>query len=414
MLPIKDDTNTNSNLIDVLDQFSAATASNIQSKLGQPQQHEQEPIPSSSGPGRPSGPSSNLTNKDTSLPADIQIPSGPAKSESEDEFLARLTAEMSSVMSKFSQDPAASVATPDDIAKMGQELEEFTHRMEAQGIKPEDMLRAILGEEAGDQVVGVAEKERERRASSPSAAGTTLGAETQPFESSPSQNTPSAENNTLGDSPTGKERSKAKSKSKSKSKSTGSTKADKSFESTILQTLSRMENSSAAATNATQKSTEKSEEDLLAEMLRALENPGAGGAGSSGDSEGDISKMFLQMMEQLTHKSLLYEPMKELSEKYPSWLSSHKPPTLSQSEHDRFSQQRVIVDEIVTRFENKNYSDDNSGDREYIWEKMQKMQELGAPPEDLVANPFPGMGMPGLPGLGDGGLEGMEEGCPTQ
>lgn len=326
--------------------------------------------------------------------------------------MSRLTAEMSSVMSQFSQDPAASAATPDDIAKMGQELEEFTRRMEAEGVKPEDMLRAILGEDVGDKMADAAENEKERIETPPSSAAPVPPAQASasqpppPPEVVPSQSAPTVEPAEAAS------KSKPKSKSKSKSKAKASPKAETSFESTILQTLSRMETSSAAATSATQKSSQKSEEDLLAEMLRALESSGAGGDGSSGDSENDVSKMFLQMMEQLTHKSLLYEPMKELSDKYPSWLSTNQPPQLSGSEHQRFSSQRVIVDEIVARFEKPTYSDDNSADREYIWEKMQKMQDLGAPPEDLVANPFPGMGMPpGLGGLGEGG---PEEGCPTQ
>lgn len=149
-------------------------------------------------------------------------------------------------------------------------------------------------------------------------------------------------------------------------------------------------------------------------MLRALDSQSGGaGAGADGETDGDLSKMFLGMMEQLTNKEMLYEPMKELSTKYPSWLVDNPPPAkLSQAEHDRFSRQRVIVDEIVAKFEQTGYSDDDATCREFIWEKMQQMQGEGAPPEDLVTNPFPGMGMPGL-GLGDG-AEGLEDGCPTQ
>lgn len=271
---------------------------------------------------------------------------------------------------------------------MGQELEEFTQRMEAEGIQPEDMLKAILGEETGNKVVNVAEDERDRR------------------ESESKSRSP--DKSRIKDSASTSEPSSSKPKSKSKSKS----KPADSFEDTIRKTMARMESSSAAASDATQKSTAtKSEEDMLAEMLRALDSEG-GGAGGAG-SEGDLSKMFLGMMEQLTNKEMLYEPMKELSTKYPSWLDENKPPAkLTQAEYDRFTRQRVIVDEIVGKFEQKGYSDDDPKCREFIWEKMQQMQGEGAPPEDLVANPFPGMGMPGL-GLGDG-PEGLEDGCPTQ
>jgi len=87
-------------------------------------------------------------------------------------------------------------------------------------------------------------------------------------------------------------------------------------------------------------------------------------------------------------------------------------PKLAGDEFDRFSRQRVIVDAIVAKFEQPGYSDDDPACREFVWEKMQAMQAEGAPPEDLIANPFPGMGG-GLPGL-DAAAEGLEEGCPTQ
>ncbi|KIX05057.1 uncharacterized protein Z518_05929 [Rhinocladiella mackenziei CBS 650.93] len=344
-------------LDDVLDQFSAATASQPKSQT--------QPPPSSSGPGRP-------TSDDApALPPDIPIPQGPGSSQTEEEIMRRLTAEMSKVMSQMSLDPAASAATSEDVTKMGREVEEFTQKMEAEGVKPEDLLKAILGEDAGAHVGAVANQERERR-ESPS--------------QSPSKSWSSE-----------KSRQQEKSPSASSSKQKPST---SSFEDTIRKTMARMESSSAAASNATAQSTAKSEEDLLAEMLRALESESADGSGG----DGELSKMFLGMMEQLTNKDMLYEPMKELSTKYPEWLDENKS-KLPPAEHARFTRQRVIVDEIVAQFEQPSYSDDDPKCREFVWEKMQTMQGEGAPPEELIANPFPGMGMPG---------EGLEEGCPTQ
>ncbi|KAK4949803.1 Peroxisome chaperone and import receptor [Elasticomyces elasticus] len=342
-------------LDDVLDQFSAATTAQSKS--------QSEPTPSSSGPGRPT------TSDASALPPDIHIPEGPKPAESEDEFMARLTAEMSSVMTKMSTDPAASAANPEDIAKMGRELEEFTQKMEAEGIKPEDLLKAILGEETGTHVGEIAEHERERRESE------------------------------------AKSKSRSPEKSRSTPEESSSSKGKpSSFEDTIRKTMARMESSSAAASNATAEAT-KSEEDMLAEMLRALDSESAG-------SDGDLSKMFLGMMEQLTNRDMLYEPMKELNTKYPDWLEQNKS-KLPKDEYERFTRQEAIVKEIVGKFEEKNYSDDDPKCREFVWEKMQAMQTEGAPPEDLVANPFPGMG--GLPDLGGlGGGEGPEEGCPTQ
>jgi peroxin-19 len=361
---LDDNIPTNAITLEVLDQFSAATTAQSKSQSG--------PTPASSGPGRPT-----TSSDETSLPSDISIPQGAKGSETEEEFMARLTAEMSSVLSTLSVDPAASASTPEDIAKMGQELEEFTQKMEAQGVKPEDILKAILGEETGNRVGEIAEEARSKLP------------ETQSQRTSQSPGAP---------------RTKSDEPSSSSSTSKGK---PSSFEDTIRKTMERMETSSAAASSATAQASSKSEEDMLIEMLRALESES--GAGSGDGSEGDLSKMFLGMMEQLTNKDMLYEPMKELHSKYPEWLQQNRS-KLAPSEYERFARQRVIADEIVAKFEERDYSDDNAACREFVWEKMQAMQAEGAPPEDLVANPsIPGMGIPGL----DGG-EGLEEGCPTQ
>ncbi|KIW31413.1 uncharacterized protein PV07_03064 [Cladophialophora immunda] len=349
-------------LDDVLDQFSAASAQQ-QSKSQPP-----EPAPSASGPGRPS------TEK-SALPPDMPIPSGPRASETDDEFMARLTAEMSGVLSKMSLDPAASAATPDEISKMGRELEEFTQQMEAEGINPEDLLKAILGEEVGGKVGDMAHEEATRRDSG----------------SKSKSRSPEASRGTTAVNP---------------SAATGAAKQPStSFEDTIRKTMARMESSSAAATSATTKSSQpKSEEEMLAEMLRALEGE------SESQSDGELSKMFLGMMEQLTNKDMLYEPMKELSQKFPDYLETNRPPRLAQAEYERFSRQSVIVRDIVAKFEEPGYSDNDPQCREFIWEKMQDMQTEGSPPDALVANPLPGMG--GL--LGGEGAEGLDESCPTQ
>ncbi|OCT52170.1 putative peroxisomal membrane protein receptor Pex19 [Cladophialophora carrionii] len=395
-------------LDDVLDQFSEARATQQQQQQQQLQQRSEpsEPTPSSSGPGRP--------GSEAALPPDIPLPSGPHENESEDAFMARLTAEMSSVMSKMSLDPAASAATPEDIAKMGRELEEFTQKMEAEGIQPEDLLKAILGEDAGSKVSDLAHDEHDRRESESKG-------DSKPMLKSKASESTSAETSSR---PAKEDR--PSSSSPSSSSKTAPKQPSTSFEDTIRRTMARMSESSAAATSATTTATQqKSEEDLLADLLRSLDSD------SGNASEGDLSKMFLSMMEQLTNKEMLYEPMKELAQKFPDYLEANDPKVpkqksksggsgkaskLSPADFDRFTRQHKIVGEIVAKFEEPSFSDEDPKCREFIWEKMQEMQAEGAPPEELVANPFPGVGMGGSLGGGSAGAggEGPEEGCPTQ
>lgn len=341
---------------DVLDQFSANAPSQPPTQSPKP---TSETVPAPSGPGRPKDESFNL--------ADQPLPEGQRPGETEEQFVARLSAEMSQLFAGMAGEADTSSQSPEDLMKIGKELEEFTRHMEEQGVKPEDLLKAIMGEEEGTKIANTAINERERRESEK---------ETETERPGSSKGTKS------------------------------SSKANTSFEDTIRQTMSRLNESDSQAKTATQESANKSEEDLLAEMLKALDT----GGGEGGD-EG-ISKMFLDMMHQLTNKSMLYEPMKELHEQYPDWLAKNKPPKVKPEDYKRYQRQSEIVRDITNKFEEPGFKDEDEECRQYISNKMQEMQSEGAPPEELVKNPFPGTDFGAVPGIGGGG--GDDEGCPTQ
>ena len=154
----------------------------------------------------------------------------------------------------------------------------------------------------------------------------------------------------------------AQSKDGAKSKAPA-TSAEEPFQETIRKTMERMQASGEQATAAA-----KSEEpdDMLAQMLKEMQNGGLDGAG---DEEG-FNKMLLGMMEQLTNKEILYEPMKELHVKFPDWMAKNKSKTKA-DDLKRYEEQQRLVGEIVGRFETKGYSDDKAEDREFIVERMQ-------------------------------------------
>jgi len=217
------------------------------------------------------------------------------------------------------------------------ELDAFAQAMEKEGMQPEDLLKAFMGAESESPGVKAAQT---AVAGSSSAGG------------------------------------------------------EENFQETIRKTMERMQNSGDSATAA---ATSAGEDDMLANLLKAMEASG----GADGDEEG-LTKMFLGMMEQLTNKEMLYEPMKELDGKFPQWIEENKG-KLSKEDLEKYTTQRDIVKDIVTKFEQKGYTDENPAHRQYIWEKMQKMQAAGSPPEDLIANPLKdtdlgaGPDMPGCP-----------------
>ncbi|AEO57024.1 hypothetical protein MYCTH_2302721 [Thermothelomyces thermophilus ATCC 42464] len=162
----------------------------------------------------------------------------------------------------------------------------------------------------------------------------------------------------------------------SSSSKSGPTGAEASFQETIRRTMERMQASGEQATAA---AAAEGSDDFLAELLKQMQNGGFDGEGS----EEEFSKMLMGMMEQLTNKEILYEPMKELDDKFPEWLEKNRDKTPAE-EFKRYEEQQVLVREIVRKFEEPTFSDSNAADREYIVDRMQKMQASGSPPSDLV------------------------------
>lgn len=158
--------------------------------------------------------------------------------------------------------------------------------------------------------------------------------------------------------------SKGVPKTKAAKASASATSEEASFQETIAKTMERMRASGDSATAA---AASDDTDDILAEMMKAMS---AGGLDGEGGEE-EFSKMLLGMMEQLTNKEILYEPMKELDDKFPAWMEKNAG-KVEAADMKRYKEQQVFVREIVKRFETKGYKDENAADREYIVERMQK------------------------------------------
>lgn len=148
----------------------------------------------------------------------------------------------------------------------------------------------------------------------------------------------------------------------------GGAKAQSAFQQTIRQTIERMQESGAAA-GAAAASSSKPEDDYLAALLRDLEN---GDTGASGDGDDDFSKLLMGVMQQLTNKDILYEPMKDMNDKFPDWMEKNKGKH-SDEDMKRYAEQQTLASEIVAKFEEPNYRDSKVEDREYIVDKMGKV-----------------------------------------
>ncbi|KAJ2903026.1 Peroxisomal biogenesis factor 19 [Zalerion maritima] len=125
------------------------------------------------------------------------------------------------------------------------------------------------------------------------------------------------------------------------------------------------------------------EEAMLNQLLQNLPLGALGGEG--GGSEDDFTNMLLGMMEQLTAKEILYDPMKELSQSFPGWIEKNKE-KVPEEEIAKHKEQLKLVNEIVAMFEEPGYADDDAERRKYIVDRMQSMQATGAVPPDLLGD----------------------------
>lgn len=147
-------------------------------------------------------------------------------------------------------------------------------------------------------------------------------------------------------------------------------KSPESFNETIQRTMNRMHESGEKATAAASEDDDVPDEVLL-QLLKALESTASG-------NEDDIQKMFMGFMEKVSSKDILYEPLKELEGKFEPWIAEKKGKgELADEDVKRYQMQTQIVKDVVAKFEEPGYSDEDPKCREWVWERMQEVRFLG-------------------------------------
>lgn len=145
-----------------------------------------------------------------------------------------------------------------------------------------------------------------------------------------------------------------------------SSSSGKPFQETIRKTMERIQASGEQAATAT---TPEDSNEVLFQMLQEIQ----GGSLEGAENEEDFSKMLMGMMEQLTNKDILFEPMKELHDKFPAWMQKNES-SIREDDLKRYRHQQRVVGEIVAKFNEQGYLDSNPKDREYIVDRMQQVR----------------------------------------
>eukprot|EP01126_Amoeba_proteus_P025706 TRINITY_DN2556_c0_g1_i5.p1 TRINITY_DN2556_c0_g1~~TRINITY_DN2556_c0_g1_i5.p1 ORF type:complete len:215 (+),score=55.17 TRINITY_DN2556_c0_g1_i5:138-782(+) len=114
------------------------------------------------------------------------------------------------------------------------------------------------------------------------------------------------------------------------------------------------------------------------------------------DSDNSYKGAMEGMMKQIISKEVLYEPMKDMYDRYPTWLEENKG-KLAESEYFNYLKQYGYIEQIL-------YTYDTVGDEglDVVLKLMQEMQGCGQVPLDIVKQlapdvEFDGNGAPKFP-----------------
>eukprot|EP01041_Mallomonas_annulata_P000380 gene380-693_t len=140
-------------------------------------------------------------------------------------------------------------------------------------------------------------------------------------------------------------------------------------------------------------------ESMMQDMMAQFE--------ALGEKE-DYNEVIDGVMRQLLSRDLMYDPVKQVCDKFPEWLAMHKS-NLSGNDYTNYGKQYQIFQKILAVY------DTEPENFPRLMELMFEMQEYGQPPADIIKGLAPGLmfdenGMPIMPNMGAGMMPEMPGG----
>lgn len=169
------------------------------------------------------------------------------------------------------------------------------------------------------------------------------------------------------------------------------------IDSNVAKTLQALADSSKDLEGMQTAQAEQVGEDIMANMMKEFEK-----FGENEDFQGVIDNM----MKQFLSKEVMYEPMKQISEKFPEWLAENQS-KLEPEKYESYGKQYQYFQEIVNVYETE---PDNIA---RLMELMKDMQDCDVqPPAEILKDLAPGLefdgeGMPVMPNMGPGMMPGF-------
>ncbi|KAJ2064510.1 Peroxisome chaperone and import receptor [Coemansia sp. S146] len=110
---------------------------------------------------------------------------------------------------------------------------------------------------------------------------------------------------------------------------------------------------------------------MMDELMRQMDQMG---------DDSQLDSLVDDVISQLMSKDVLQQPLRELDQEYPKYLEKNKD-TLSAEDRERYEKQHSYVKQILAMFAES--TDDSLNDPRIV-ELMQKMQDCGQPPNELL------------------------------
>jgi len=167
--------------------------------------------------------------------------------------------------------------------------------------------------------------------------------------------------------------------------------AEKStFRSSIRRSLRHLSTASNRASYTVREDPQDAEK-VLDDILDEFEN-----LGKDDEFVGAVDGL----VELLMGKEFLYQPLRDMNEKYPEWLEKEKD-NLSDEDYDKYVRQSHCIREMV-----RIYDEEKGENKEEIFELLQEMQQCGQPPQELMKELAPGIdfsagGLPEIPAMSE-------------
>jgi peroxin-19 len=144
---------------------------------------------------------------------------------------------------------------------------------------------------------------------------------------------------------------------------------------------------------------EEAGEGMMEDMMAQFE--------ALGEKE-DYNEVVDGVMRQLLSKDLMFEPTRQICDKFPEWLALHKK-NLSDAEYENYGRQYQSFQKILAVY----ITEPDNFPR--LMELMFDMQQYGQPPAEIIQDLAPGLrfdenGMPIMPNMGAGMFPGQGEG----